>query len=354
MFTDEQMYWECHGMATQESIDVPLRNFHTVKGYRMRSFMKRGIFNPWFGDTSGNQSLRLSKLTDCLSEFSRRALSYDADILLALQGISERFSTNKEFSLRLLCGIPVSSKSVMSSQDWFIQSFALSLTFWAGIVRRDGEFFDPFKDYSRRSGFPSWSWAGWKGPVAWGSWDESRTLDILSQLKSPENYVQVPCLKGRDEFLIDLSTVSDFSAIPKLDQPNYQTKLHFSNPLAMRELNIEIEGQRNQWYHCKLEISVGLSINLTILKLQDQLRNGQLLALLMFVVMRKAPYWPHVGFLLLRKSTCSGGQQLYERVGRLFLAEPYQDLDRNKSKWDLQKVVDSMALCRLGHSVVVE
>jgi hypothetical protein len=44
VFTDHQVYWECRGMATQESIYLPLHLVHERSGRRMESYMLSGVF----------------------------------------------------------------------------------------------------------------------------------------------------------------------------------------------------------------------------------------------------------------------------------------------------------------------
>lgn len=74
-----------------------------------------------------------------LSEYSKRGMGDQKDVLSALAGITRRFSSN--MGCQFLEGLPTAS-------------FDLFLLFRRGTV--------PLR---RREGFPSYSWVGWQGPI---------------------------------------------------------------------------------------------------------------------------------------------------------------------------------------------
>jgi len=44
VFTDQEVYFECRGMAVQDSMDLPLSLLHEDSGEKMENFIKLGIF----------------------------------------------------------------------------------------------------------------------------------------------------------------------------------------------------------------------------------------------------------------------------------------------------------------------
>ena len=45
VFTEEQVYWECHGMAIKDSLELPLVNLSSPSHTRMIDYILSGIFN---------------------------------------------------------------------------------------------------------------------------------------------------------------------------------------------------------------------------------------------------------------------------------------------------------------------
>ncbi|KAK3374788.1 hypothetical protein B0H63DRAFT_502898 [Podospora didyma] len=83
-----------------------------------------------------------------LSSYTRRALTEQSDILRAMAGINRRIRRiSLRFGYRMLEGIPT------GAFDWFV----LFVRF--GLCRRDG--------------FPSYSWAGWRGKVDFPLYDDT-------------------------------------------------------------------------------------------------------------------------------------------------------------------------------------
>ncbi|CZR68017.1 related to tol protein, partial [Phialocephala subalpina] len=82
-----------------------------------------------------------------LEQFTERRLAEDSDALKAVDAIIQMISKDKEHGSQCLFGMP--EKHFGAALGW---------TF------RKGHMLGPL---SRRKMFPSWSWAGWKGPILW-------------------------------------------------------------------------------------------------------------------------------------------------------------------------------------------
>ncbi|KOS20499.1 hypothetical protein ESCO_005346 [Escovopsis weberi] len=193
IFTSEQMYWECDGMACPETMDLPLDFYHDADEERMCDFVRPGLFNGVsYLDGSWEQWRKLpSKLQEAstlsifreadqhIANFTRRELSRDEDSLDAFQGVAKRLeSTMGKGRLSNLVGIPIwapphgSAANGGGGDDDEGQGmgmgvgtmgllrtrhlFALATSFWH---HKDGV------GARRRPHLPSWTWAGWAGGV---------------------------------------------------------------------------------------------------------------------------------------------------------------------------------------------
>lgn len=173
VFTEQQMYWECRGMAYNESLD--LLDLYDPSETRFADFMLSGIFD---GDLHRVPEMQYGfqtpdvvdvlqqvlKLSSHIRAFTRRNLSYDSDALNAFLGIAARYSTNK--GLSLLLGLPVWTGSFATGKPGLQDTFALSTSSWIHIAPRTVKDLEMFvTDCRRRPQFPSWTWLGWKGRV---------------------------------------------------------------------------------------------------------------------------------------------------------------------------------------------
>jgi hypothetical protein len=82
-----------------------------------------------------------------LQQFTRRRLTEDSDALNAVSSIIQWRSKNEDEKCQCLFGMP--EKQFGAALRW---------------MPKEGHMLGPL---SRRKMFPSWSWAGWKGPVVW-------------------------------------------------------------------------------------------------------------------------------------------------------------------------------------------
>jgi hypothetical protein len=107
-------------------------------------------------------SYKLSRYWKYIAEYTRRKLSFPSDSLNPSLGILAAFKSKQPKQPRIyhICGLPVVKIEAFHVQTTSMGS-ALS---WRHAGSRSGK-----KDFPRREGFPSWSWAGWEGQVS-GPW----------------------------------------------------------------------------------------------------------------------------------------------------------------------------------------
>ncbi|KAI1780913.1 heterokaryon incompatibility protein-domain-containing protein [Hypoxylon cercidicola] len=156
IFTDQQVIYLCNGLFAPESVVRPLRRdiFNVYLGNRpfWDLFPRASIFT---GNAAYTPSHEPQSLLDHITEYTRRQLSYEVDSLDAFKGVLASYETDKRSPIRHLWGIPVQGESgPFFSLLWYHKSVA-----------------------TRRSGFPSWSWAGWAGGVSWLSRHWNRILN---------------------------------------------------------------------------------------------------------------------------------------------------------------------------------
>ena len=131
VFTKEQVYFECRGMWMQETIHIPLVQFHTKTLKWLRTFIDSGLFTGFY---KGRSTIPLRRsLQDILQEFNRhlqnytlRKLSYPTDSLNAFAGILKEYSLYDKGTLSSIFGLPV----IRSSYPELIGSLAYSICTW--------------------------------------------------------------------------------------------------------------------------------------------------------------------------------------------------------------------------------
>ena len=183
IFTDQQIAFQCNGMHCYEAVKWPYELMHAKSSPRFAenvpgSPFSRLIINP----RSWNQEKSYSSLVEILEEYSTRTLTYSSDTLNAFLGVLASFSTRKD-PIYHVWGVAV----VTQYNSWDLKIY------W---VHR--------KPCSRLTQFPSWSWAGWSGPVNRGMHIQSGT-DHRSVFHA--------CLEkdhqGEEANIIDLQTFGD-------------------------------------------------------------------------------------------------------------------------------------------------
>ena len=153
VFTHGQMIWHCRKMRCREDMSVvdsgvpyPPLQWLSLKPQYTGVKTDRGTITTRYGATRLVRSAVFAEYTRAIVEYTHREISYESDILNAFAGLLHIFS--RFFGCKTLFGLPE-----------LLLDVAL---LWK-----------PTRQLQRRSGFPSWSWAGWVGRVAY---DEPFTL----------------------------------------------------------------------------------------------------------------------------------------------------------------------------------
>ncbi|KAH7395445.1 heterokaryon incompatibility protein-domain-containing protein, partial [Cadophora sp. MPI-SDFR-AT-0126] len=155
VFTDEQVYFECHGMCCYETFDLPYAELHSPTNQIFKSTYfatppsepgtRIGIFPAGYGENAGDIYIHIAR-------YSARNLSHDEDRLKAFLGILEAFETGHH-GVRHHWGIPILPDRDQDSK--YSTKFSL-MSFVFGLM-----WGHKFRDTNIRiEHLPSWSWAG--------------------------------------------------------------------------------------------------------------------------------------------------------------------------------------------------
>lgn len=141
IFTTQQVHFECDSMHCTEAVDTcpELLSREREKG----EFFGRNTLEP----------IERNDLKQKIEHYSRLELSHDADSLNAMMGILRAYETLPSSGRHAsnFFGIPMGFNDFLSKgyQKDFIEGLK-----WTHL-----------QPSRRRTGFPSWSWAGWAGEV---------------------------------------------------------------------------------------------------------------------------------------------------------------------------------------------
>lgn len=177
VFTDQQVYFECHGMCCYETLDLDYAAMHSLERQQLESEYftippgrpgeRIGMFPAGYGGDAGDIYIQIARYTG-------RNLSHDSDRLKAFLGILEAFESGQH-GVRHHWGVPILPDPDSGYPKKFsVISFIFGLL-W-GHKFRDGNI--------RIKNLPSWSWAGMLGSVEFdyqmgdGSfWSTTQLLD---------------------------------------------------------------------------------------------------------------------------------------------------------------------------------
>jgi len=162
VFTEYQVYFQCNGMHCCESILKPLGLLHVKNKQRMKAWNGDGPFS------AGGLGKHHWELLDRISEFTRRRLTYESDILNAMSGIFNAYSYLQRPVFNYF-GVPslppwMNTQKVGIAFGNLIRMVPLPNNPENGLATGLCWFLE--SPSQRRPGFPSWSWAGWKGQVS--------------------------------------------------------------------------------------------------------------------------------------------------------------------------------------------
>ncbi|KAH6605694.1 het-domain-containing [Trichoderma cornu-damae] len=288
VFTENQAYWECRCMATQESLRMPLelvhRNHvalgHTTKsrrreippptphGQHMEDYVLGGIFKsetsvgvysdddhqdvvqtdehrleygfPTPGEASTGSQLRA--LNDHIRAFSTRKLSHDGDSLKAFLGIAGMYRDKR---LCIYLGIPMWMDDILGDLTGPHITFALSVCSW---YHRSGTEHQMFiaEPCHRRTHLPSWTWAGWQGTISWRAPPSDEHCVFMRDLITAEP-LQVHLVWAADLYLrsacepVCLRLLNLYSA--DVLEAQVPTLLEIRNPLVLKySIRHEVRG----------------------------------------------------------------------------------------------------------------
>ncbi len=153
VFVNEQVYFRCRQCLWSE--DTCADKFPNE---RLLDELTVNLISLIAADLPGNGDLEddpepLTQLTNLLEYYCTRELTHESDAINAVSGILRTISTCMKSEL--LQGLPVVALDYMI----LFQIYAYKET--ESLNRTDGP--------RRRSGFPSWSWAGWRAVSSWNS-----------------------------------------------------------------------------------------------------------------------------------------------------------------------------------------
>lgn len=159
VFTDDQLHFECDSMHCYESLGVSFDMLYAMKSRYSEShhnFIKPKLFG------FGHQTAGILTYIHCAEEYSTRSLTFDEDSLNAFTGVARSLEKSRRPPVRNIFGIPfLHPRDVATPSCNYLQMLL------AGLSWRHKP--TPGSTPRRRQEFPSWSWAGWAGPVVWPS-----------------------------------------------------------------------------------------------------------------------------------------------------------------------------------------
>ncbi|KAF5541756.1 heterokaryon incompatibility (HET) domain-containing protein [Fusarium mexicanum] len=166
IFTEEQVYFECNNTRCRETVSYDLHYLRDNMDHPRGGLFNGGLaYEPHGG------------LDKHIEAYSKRSLSFQSDTINALTGVFQLYlmmptptrhywGIPMDYNLHQYSCWPVNSAVIKRKPFTYFKGY-VDLAFARGLCWRLD------KPSPRRSGFPSWSWAGWTGPLAtsygWGT-----------------------------------------------------------------------------------------------------------------------------------------------------------------------------------------
>lgn len=369
VFTDEQVYWECRGMAVCETLDLALNIVHELDGTRMADFMLSGIFDD---DLRAKEELQYGfqrpqpydvgdqvvTLDGHIQAYTSRNLTNGGDALKAFMGVAATYTTND--GLYLLLGLPVWAGAFANDEPGLQHSVALSISSWTHIPNSEehGAGMN-VADCPRRPHFPSWTWAGWEGAIVFCNEQQSKTHRTGKSGKSVGAITIVPgpgprfigqgsefetastdpqhsdffkALTSKDwvggmtmiwsaEMILYstdgtyASLLSGWTPVRAIGDMEMSWLLTIKKPLVLRRMDLLHSNHSGEWRRLMGRVvSVHLSIPITEAQLVLDHGSGHLVTVLVFASMVPYVYNGISRFLILRRADGNGR---WERIGRM-------------------------------------
>ncbi|KAG4442580.1 hypothetical protein IFR05_001910 [Cadophora sp. M221] len=239
LFLSDQVYFECNGMHCAEVVHLPLDAMLDKGTGKTKpevpsggAFAEKTVGNcPWW-------------VMSYVSRFTERKLSYQSDVLNAFQGIFRVFEKSR-YPLYQLMGVPIMPPYAIAGLSPLVLtkiSRSPEDGFMIGLLWRHHEF-RPETNF-RRSGFPSWTWAGWNGSIEgsleFSHYSESCDFGVQigvemadgSLLPFPREYSPLPQFLSQANDVKYIHVTAKVSACEILYKPNFQgwAKPNFKPP----------------------------------------------------------------------------------------------------------------------------
>lgn len=149
VFMPNQAYFMCDGATFLEGIiDHVCMTHGVIEEQKLTPCCSRTFTDADFDGPPTDRSMNYhNTYADLLEDYTEKQMSFESDILKAARGLLALLS--REYNVRFLCGLPVPN---------LLGYFATWSPNGPLVRRASGDMEIPP---------PSWSWAGWRGPVAY-------------------------------------------------------------------------------------------------------------------------------------------------------------------------------------------
>jgi hypothetical protein len=258
IFTDQQVYYECHGMFCYEVWDLPLRKMHTKNGQALESKYSTSyngyedkqselrVFPPGVG-------LYPEEVYQHIYTYSKKSFSHTSDMLNAFLGILAAFEAGP-LGLRNCFGTPIFPNPNISEETTTIEKMYPIAGFLKGLGWALSE------DGKRQQNLPSWSWTGWVGS------------GINDNLIEREKW-HLPTQKPHVKISIELSngTVLDWDLFQaRYAEVNTPSKLSGYLYVSTWAIPLRMRGRDGLRQNCEFDMNDGSYIVWSFLLHQDR------------------------------------------------------------------------------------
>jgi len=333
VFTETQVYWECGGMVTFESIYLPLLLHHTKTKRHMGRYMRPGVFGGRITSFRNFQrrGVGLGATVDAIfthvENYTAKNLTFEADSLSAFSGISQRFCLDLKCGVRLrfLLGLPIRTDPSTYRTEGPQYSLALALSAWMHletVAEKDEK--TTFEGRPRRAHLPSWTWAGWRGAAAF-HWGNNLLLwDYLVDNPVPRHQIYTPEIvltRNSEEAGTNFLEIDSVLDISKEINPILRIK----RPFVIREFSFDdkmISGRKTLHLNNR-EVKFSISIEGNLPDILRQLKDGNFICILMS---SERPYLGKSVYLMIKRVKITDGGETWERVGVLAIGELGDDI----------------------------
>jgi Heterokaryon incompatibility protein (HET) len=291
VFTEEQVYFECATTNLSETADYDPKSEKSNI-----SLGTQRAREPW-------------TVLNHISDYSKRALTYDSDALNGMLGVLRVFG-EAEYPVRHFWGVPVLPPVKRHRTDFHAITVKRSATegFVSGLC---------WKSHSpgrRRAGFPSWSWTGWTGVLRTVSSEYENRDNFMSSLP-----IQIS-LPGRTGTMVDFETFWG-EHLPDGPHIGLPTVLRITAPL-IDLVPVDHSSPENFYVHPRT--SSKLHARLCLIENVDfcserffDLRSSPIKGIIMGNLRNVEEYG--VSILAVSRSNQHTEQEIYERCGHLHL-----------------------------------